>query len=337
MLPTYQNPIATNQLAQMLTQQMGAGLSQEEHTVKVNGRPGAEAYQLAPNSDKLLLDSSAPIVWLVQTDGAGYKTLTPYDMYEHDVCCPDDFDNGTGNFYVYEWYIPGTDEIFYVGKGTRSRYTVRKRNKLFMEYLKHFECKSRIIKRFETEEEAFDYERKRIIYLKSIDQAFCNVIPGGYGGKSSVWTEEERKFWGEHNIMKTELQRERMRNHNPMKNKAVAEKVVNKRMKDVIIGDTCYKGLKAAAKSQGISVEVMFNWVKRGYTRSFVKCYYKDEPKLVMEIKKPSGPKRPVILDGVLYESGKAAADSINGTNAGINYAIRHHTFYKGHTCKYAE
>lgn len=90
MLPTYQNPIATNQLAQMLTQQMGAGLSQEEHTVKVNGRPGAEAYQLAPNSDKLLLDSSAAIVWLVQTDGAGYKTVTPYDISPHEEKKPED-------------------------------------------------------------------------------------------------------------------------------------------------------------------------------------------------------------------------------------------------------
>lgn len=90
MLPTYQNPIATNQLAQMLTQQMGAGLSQEEHTVKVNGRPGAEAYQLAANSDKLLLDSSAAIVWLVQTDGAGYKTVTPYDISPHEEKKPED-------------------------------------------------------------------------------------------------------------------------------------------------------------------------------------------------------------------------------------------------------
>lgn len=33
---------------------------------------------MMPNSSVLLLDSTAPIVWLAQTDGAGYKTLTPY-------------------------------------------------------------------------------------------------------------------------------------------------------------------------------------------------------------------------------------------------------------------
>lgn len=28
----------------------------------------------------LLLDESAPIVWLVQSDGAGYKTVVPYSI-----------------------------------------------------------------------------------------------------------------------------------------------------------------------------------------------------------------------------------------------------------------
>ena len=40
--------------------------------VRVSGRPGAEAYQMAPNSEVLLLDETAPIVWLKTTDGAGY-------------------------------------------------------------------------------------------------------------------------------------------------------------------------------------------------------------------------------------------------------------------------
>ena len=56
---------------------------QEHHTVKVNGRAGAEAYKIAPNSDEILLDLNAPIIWFVQTDGAGYKTVIPYDISEH--------------------------------------------------------------------------------------------------------------------------------------------------------------------------------------------------------------------------------------------------------------
>lgn len=48
--------------------------------IQVNGRNGAEAFQLAPNSRVLLLDETAPIIWLKTTDGAGYPTLTPYSI-----------------------------------------------------------------------------------------------------------------------------------------------------------------------------------------------------------------------------------------------------------------
>ena len=51
--------------------------------IKVSGENGAEAFQMGPNSSALLLDETAPIVWLVQTDGAGYKTKTPYDIAIH--------------------------------------------------------------------------------------------------------------------------------------------------------------------------------------------------------------------------------------------------------------
>ena len=51
--------------------------------VRVSGENGANAYQMGPNSSALLLDETAPIVWFVQTDGAGYKTCTPYDISIH--------------------------------------------------------------------------------------------------------------------------------------------------------------------------------------------------------------------------------------------------------------
>jgi hypothetical protein len=46
--------------------------------IRVNGANGARAFQMAENSSVLLLDESAPLVWLCQSDGAGYKTVTPY-------------------------------------------------------------------------------------------------------------------------------------------------------------------------------------------------------------------------------------------------------------------
>lgn len=47
---------------------------------RVNGRNGADAYRLAPNSSILLLDENDPLVWLKTTDGAGYPTVTPYTI-----------------------------------------------------------------------------------------------------------------------------------------------------------------------------------------------------------------------------------------------------------------
>lgn len=51
--------------------------------IKVNGENGVDAFQMGPNSSILLLDETAPIVWFVQTDGAGYKTKTPYNVTPH--------------------------------------------------------------------------------------------------------------------------------------------------------------------------------------------------------------------------------------------------------------
>lgn len=84
-------PYDNNQISQMLLQniQQNSPMMRQE-VVKVNGRPGAETYQLAPDSSVLLLDTSAPIVWLVQTDGAGYKSLLPYDIKPHEEKPPED-------------------------------------------------------------------------------------------------------------------------------------------------------------------------------------------------------------------------------------------------------
>lgn len=53
---------------------------QRVEIVRVNGEGGARAYQMPPSSNALLLDEANPLVWLVQTDGAGYKTVTPYTI-----------------------------------------------------------------------------------------------------------------------------------------------------------------------------------------------------------------------------------------------------------------
>ena len=80
---TYPMPQQTNPYAQHLTPQM--------QVTRVNGRGGAEAYQMGPNSSTLLLDESGVLVWAVTTDGAGYKTVAPYDITPHMDAPPPDF------------------------------------------------------------------------------------------------------------------------------------------------------------------------------------------------------------------------------------------------------
>ena len=67
------------------------GFQRQEQVVRVNGRPGAETYAIGPNSSALLLDESGTIVWLVTTDGAGYKTVAPYDITPHQTPAAPDF------------------------------------------------------------------------------------------------------------------------------------------------------------------------------------------------------------------------------------------------------
>lgn len=82
-----------NQLIQQMlsnSYNQAPNIQQESHAVRVNGEPGARSFALPPNSDAVLIDNTASIVWLVQTDGAGYKTLTPYDIFPHEEPKPDD-------------------------------------------------------------------------------------------------------------------------------------------------------------------------------------------------------------------------------------------------------
>ena len=58
--------------------------------IQVRGKNGAEALQMGPNSRVLLLDENDPLVWFVETDGAGYKTITPYQITPYQPAPPID-------------------------------------------------------------------------------------------------------------------------------------------------------------------------------------------------------------------------------------------------------
>ena len=59
--------------------------------VRVNGENGAKAYGIGANSSALLLDESGTMVWLVTSDGAGYKTVSAYDIVPHQTTPTPDY------------------------------------------------------------------------------------------------------------------------------------------------------------------------------------------------------------------------------------------------------
>ena len=79
----YQNPFI-NPFG-MAPQYQPPAMQSQQQVVRVNGENGARAYQIGANSSAMLLDESGLMVWLVTSDGAGYKTVTSYDITPHQA------------------------------------------------------------------------------------------------------------------------------------------------------------------------------------------------------------------------------------------------------------
>ena len=63
----------------------------QQQVIRVNGENGARSYQIGPNSSAMLLDENGEIVWLVTSDGAGYKTVSAYDIMPHKAEPPKEY------------------------------------------------------------------------------------------------------------------------------------------------------------------------------------------------------------------------------------------------------
>lgn len=98
-------------------------------------------------------------------------------------------------FYVYEWYIENTGEVFYIGKGKNDRFLeVKRRNKMFKDIYRTHNCSVRKIQENLTEQEAFKLEMKTIAYYKeNTKYRLANQTNGGNGGNT-------RKFYNKHQL-----------------------------------------------------------------------------------------------------------------------------------------
>ena len=90
----YQNPFMNPY--GVPAQYMQTGIQQpaqlpQRQVDRVNGENGARAFALGPYSSALLLDESGTMVWMVTTDGAGYKTIAPYDIMPHKTAAAPDY------------------------------------------------------------------------------------------------------------------------------------------------------------------------------------------------------------------------------------------------------
>ena len=74
----------------MIPQQQQSAQLPPQQIVQVNGKSSVDTIQLAPNSSILVMDKSAPIVWLCVSDGVGKVTATAYDISEHKDAPPID-------------------------------------------------------------------------------------------------------------------------------------------------------------------------------------------------------------------------------------------------------
>lgn len=85
-------------------------------------------------------------------------------------------------YYVYEWFIVDTLEVFYVGKGTGNRrFELHNRNEYFNNVYNKHRCAVRIVKQGLTNEQACCEEIERIAIMKVKGWAKCNLNSGGTG------------------------------------------------------------------------------------------------------------------------------------------------------------
>lgn len=224
-------------------------------------------------------------------------------------------------FYVYEWYIIDTNEVFYVGKGTGSRYKVRKHNNLFNDMIKRFKCESRIVREFEKEDDAFQFEYEYINSKKENGECTCNIRVGGFGGNTEWWTEERRKEYSEHNVMKSENQRKRMQESNPMYDPDTVAKTVAKKQVGVVIGNTEFDSVKDAMSAYNVCYDTIASWCNRGINYHGEKCRWANkEQKEYTNKRYNPGSSKAVVYKGIRYES---ESDLCNEIGIGSNTLCR--------------
>ena len=87
----FYNPTANPYVQQYQSMMQQASQPPTKQITEVSGENGARALNMGPNSSDIVLDECGTIVWFVRTDGAGYKTLAPFDIKPHEAAPAPDY------------------------------------------------------------------------------------------------------------------------------------------------------------------------------------------------------------------------------------------------------
>ena len=55
----------------------------QQQIIQANGKASIDALRMAPNSSVLIMDTTAPMVWMCVSDGIGNVSATAYDIAVH--------------------------------------------------------------------------------------------------------------------------------------------------------------------------------------------------------------------------------------------------------------
>ena len=87
------NPYQNNPYGYIQPNAFQQNVLPQQQIIQVNGKASVDTIQLAPNSSVLVMDTSAPIVWMCVSDGVGKVSATPYDIVIHKEEPPIDMRN----------------------------------------------------------------------------------------------------------------------------------------------------------------------------------------------------------------------------------------------------
>jgi len=241
-------------------------------------------------------------------------------------------------YYVYEWYVKDTNEVFYVGKGCNNRYkNYWDRNEIFKEYYNKNECSSRIIREFENEKDAFDFEKQYIDELKSKNECRANIHIGGAGGCGKYWSEELRKDYSENNVMKRPEQRKRMSINNPMKNPEIAKRVKKQKSKKVIINNVEYESIKDVMNKYNTTWESINNWCLKGINPLGERCRFANEEQHELIGRYNKGGCKSIKYKGITYEAVIDLCREINKSETAVHSWLKRGFDTEGNECRYID